>query len=174
MSERFFSIVDNWNKRLGQFCAVLLLLMTLIGSLNAILRYVGKSIGQNLTSNAMIEIQWQLFSVSFLLGAAYVLKEDKHVRVDVLYGKLTRKKQIWIDIIGTIVFLTPFCIFGIWSSWNYVANSWALKEVSSSAGGLPLYPIKAFIPISFALLLIQGSLSALRSFLLLKGGNNES
>ena len=93
MSERLFLIVDNWNKRLGQFCALLLLFMTLIGAVNAILRYIGKSIGQNLTSNAMIEIQWQLFSVSFLLGAAYVLKEDKHVRVDVFDSRFQQKRD---------------------------------------------------------------------------------
>ena len=174
MVERLLRWTDAWNKRLGQLCAVLLLLMTIIGALNAVLRYIGKSMGQNLTSNAMIEIQWQLFSVSFLLGAAYVLREDKHVRVDVLYGKLTRKRKIWIDLIGSFVFLIPFCLFGIWSSWNYVSNSWALSEVSSAAGGLPLYPIKTLIPMSFFLLLLQGLFNALRAFLFLQGGENES
>ena len=122
----------------------------------------------------MIEIQWQLFSVSFLLGASYVLKEDKHVRVDVLYGKLSRKKQLWIDLAGCLLFLIPFCVFGIWSSWNYVLNSWALKEISSAAGGLPLYPIKSLIPMSFFLLLMQGIFNSLRAVLLLRGGLNES
>jgi TRAP-type mannitol/chloroaromatic compound transport system permease small subunit len=130
--------------------------MTFVSATNAILRYVGKIIGQNLTSNAMVEAQWQLFAASFLLGGAYVLASDKHVRVDVWYSRRKSGTKALVNIIGTLVFLIPFCLFGIWSSWDYVLNSWARWEVSNSSGGLPLFPIKTLIPISFFLLFLQG------------------
>ena len=165
MRSVFLRIINQFSFRLGQFCAILILLMTSISALNAILRYVGKFLGQNLTSNGLVEAQWQLFAASFLLGSAYVLSEDKHVRVDVWYGKRTEKTKKWINIIGTLLFLIPFCLFGIWSSWDYVVNSWSRWEVSNSSGGLPLYPIKTIIPISFFLLLMQGIAIVLKNIM---------
>ena len=126
--------------------------MTFLGAFNAIFRYLGRFLGQNLTSNAFLEGQWYLFSAVFLLGAGHVLQNDRHVRVDVLYERLSKKHQIYIDIIGNFLFLIPFCIFGIWSSWTFVMESFSLREMSPDAGGLPRYPIKALIPFSFLLL----------------------
>ncbi len=126
--------------------------MTFLGAFNAIFRYLGRFLGQNLTSNAFLEGQWYLFSTVFLLGAGHVLQNDRHVRVDVLYERLSKKHQIYIDIIGNFLFLIPFCIFGIWSSWEFVIESFSLLEMSPDAGGLPRYPIKALIPFSFLLL----------------------
>jgi TRAP-type mannitol/chloroaromatic compound transport system permease small subunit len=126
--------------------------MTFLGAFNAIFRYLGKFLEQNLTSNAFLEGQWYLFSTVFLLGAGHVLQKDRHVRVDVLYERLSKRHQIYIDIIGTFLFLIPFCIFGIWSSWEFAFESFSLREVSPDAGGLPRYPIKVLIPFSFLLL----------------------
>ena len=162
-SDIFLRIINAFSRRLGLLCALLILLMTFVSAFNAILRYLGKIIGQNLTSNALIEAQWQMFSASFLLGAAYVLAEDKHVRVDVWYSRRSPKGKRYINILGTIIFLIPFCLFGIWSSWEYVWNSWLYWETSNSAGGLPLYPVKTLIPISFFLLLMQGLALLIRS-----------
>ena len=161
----FLRIINQFSVGIGRCCAILVLLMTIISALNAILRYVGKFLGQNLTSNGMVEAQWQFFAASFLLGSAYVLSEDKHVRVDVWYAKASNKSKAWINIIGTIIFLIPFCIFGIWSSWEYVLNSWSRWEVSNSSGGLPLYPIKTLIPVSFFLLLLQSIAVLLKNIL---------
>ena len=155
-SDIFLRIINAFSRRLGLLCAVLILLMTFVSAANAILRYIGKFLGTNLTSNALVEAQWQLFAASFLLGSAYVLSCDKHVRVDVWYGRQGNRGKAWINIVGTLLFLIPFCIFGIWSSWDYVLNSWSRLEVSNSSGGLPLYPIKTLIPVSFFLLLLQG------------------
>ena len=126
--------------------------MTFLGACNAIFRYLGRFLGQNLTSNAFLEGQWYLFSAVFLLGAGHVLQNERHVRVDVLYERLSKKHQIYIDTVGNILFLIPFCLFGIWSSWDFVVESFSLREMSPDAGGLPRYPVKALIPLSFLVL----------------------
>ena len=159
----FLRFVHRLSSRIGRLCAYLILLMTIVSATNAVLRYVGKILGTNLTSNALVEAQWQLFAASFLLGSAYVLSCDKHVRVDVWYGRQGSRGKAWINIIGTLFFLIPFCLFGIWSSLDYVFHSWERWEVSNSSGGLPLYPIKTMIPLSFFLLLMQGIALLLQS-----------
>ena len=141
---------------LGRVCAVLLGVMTLMGAGNALLRYLGSYIGKTLTSNAFLEGQWFLFGAVFLLGAGYVFQSDTHVRVDVFYGRLSPSSKRKINVLGTIFFLIPFCIFGVWSSWDYTLVSIRQLEMSRDAGGLPQYPVKMLIPLSFALLLLQG------------------
>ena len=130
--------------------------MVLLGAFNAIARYLGRSLGLDLSSNAWIELQWYLFSVVFLLGAARTLRERGHVCVDVLYGRLSERWQRRIDRAGTLLFLLPFCIFALVTSWPSVRNSWAVREGSPDPGGLPRYPIKALILVAFALLALQG------------------
>jgi TRAP-type mannitol/chloroaromatic compound transport system permease small subunit len=144
-----------FNNIVARFCATLLLLMTLLGVGNALLRYYSKFAGTALSSNAFLELQWYLFSAIFLVGAGYTLQQNRHVRVDVLYGRLSENSKRWIDLIGTALFLIPFCLFGIWASWEFVFNSWAILEMSSDSGGLPRYPVKSLIPICFVLLLFQ-------------------
>ena len=140
---------------ISKICAWTLFAMTLLGALNAILRYSSKFTGQVWSSNAFLEGQWYLFSTVFLLGAGYTLYKDKHVRVDVLYSRFTPTRQKWIDLIGTVFFAIPFCVLGLWSSWDFVVNSWTISEMSPDAGGLPRYPVKTLIPIGFGLLLVQ-------------------
>ncbi len=144
-----------FNNIVGKICATLLLLMTILGVLNALLRYYSRFAGVALSSNAFLELQWYLFSAIFLFGAGYTLQHNKHVRVDVFYGRLPSNQKRWVDIIGTVLFLIPFCLFGMWTSWEFVYNSWAILEVSPDSGGLPRYPVKSLIPIGFLLLLIQ-------------------
>jgi TRAP-type mannitol/chloroaromatic compound transport system permease small subunit len=129
--------------------------MTLLGALNATLRYLSGYLEKNLISNLYTEAQWYLFAAVFLLAAPYVLQQNKHVRVDVFYSRQSSVGQAWIDLLGTILFLIPFCIFGVWSSWDFVLQSWESQEVSSDAGGLERFPVKALIPISFILLFLQ-------------------
>ena len=113
--------------------------MTILGALNAVLRYSSKFTGQVWSSNAFLEGQWYLFSAVFLLGAGYTLYKDKHVRVDVMYSRLSKTGQRRINLIGTLIFAIPFCILGIWSSLEFVFNSWSIWEQSPDAGGLPRY-----------------------------------
>jgi len=140
----------------------LVLVMVLLGAFNAVARYLGRSIGLQLSSNAFIEAQWYLFSLIFLLGAGYTLKRHGHVRVDVMYERFAPRTKAWIDLVGTLLLLLPFCIFGMLMAWPMVRNSWSVQEGSPDPGGLPRYPVKTVILIAFALLFLQGVAWALR------------
>lgn len=148
-------LIDRFNERLGRLTAWLTLVTVLLASYNAVARYAGRALERNLTSNAILELQWYLFSLVFLLGAAYGLKHDAHVRVDVFFHRAKRRTRAWINLAGTVLFLIPFCVFMLWASWPGVRNSWAIREVSSDPGGLPRYPIKTVLLVGFAMLLLQ-------------------
>jgi TRAP-type mannitol/chloroaromatic compound transport system permease small subunit len=156
MHRSLATAIDALNALVGRVVAWLCLLMVAIGAFNAVARYLGRFIGVNLSSNAYIELQWYLFSLLFLLGAAYTLQRDAHVRVDVIYGRLSERTRAWIDLAGAIVFLIPFCVFVIVVSSPAVHNSWAVLEGSPDPGGLPRYPLKTVIPVAFVLLILQG------------------
>lgn len=147
--------MDGLTRALGRFVSWFVLIMVLIGAYNALVRYLGRFTGTNLSSNLYLELQWYLFSLIFLLGAGYALKENAHVRVDVLYGRLGKRARAWIDTVGALVMLLPFCVFMLWVSWPSVHNSWSIREVSPDPGGLPRYPLKAVILVCFVLLLAQ-------------------
>lgn len=152
---RLSTLIDAASDRVGSLVGWLTLAMVVLGAFNAVARYLGKSIALNLSSNAYIEAQWYLFSAIFLLGAAHTLQRDQHVRVDVLYGRLSARRKAWIDIVGTVSFLIPFCLFGLIITIPAVRNSWAVLEVSPDPGGLPRYPIKTLMLVCFGLLLLQ-------------------
>jgi TRAP-type mannitol/chloroaromatic compound transport system permease small subunit len=154
-SLRVARVIDRLTGGVGAVVAWLALLTVLIGAFNAISRYLGRYLGVHLSSNAWIELQWYLFSVMFLLGAAYVLREDAHVRVDVLFGRLSARGRAMIDIAGILLLLMPFAAFIIWVSVPVVQASWRIREGSPDPGGLPRYPLKALILVSFGLLLLQ-------------------
>ncbi|MEM7307113.1 MAG: TRAP transporter small permease subunit [Planctomycetota bacterium] len=161
--------IDRLNDRLGRLVAWLALAMILVGAFNAVARYLGRFTGRDLSSNTYVELQWYLFSLVFLLGAAYTLRRDQHVRVDVLYGRLSRRTKAWIDLVGTVVFLLPFCVFVLWVAWPYVMNSVEVREGSPDPEGLPRYPIKAAILVSFVLLLLQGVSEAIKRLAIVRG-----
>lgn len=169
LDRRFARLVDRLNDLLGAGLRWLALAMVLVGAYNALARYATRFTGTQLSSNALNELQWYLFSVIFLLGAAYALRHDVHVRVDVLYSRLSRKGRAWIDLLGGLLFLLPFSLVMLWVSFPAVRNSWAVGEVSPDPGGLPRYPIKALILVSFALLALQGVAQVLRDLAILRG-----
>ncbi len=166
---RLSRIIDNLNELIGRLTYGLVVLMVLVGVWNVIGRYLGRSIGQNLTSNALIEIQWYIFDLVFLLGGAYTLKHNEHVRVDIFYTKWSPKRKALANLIGTILFLIPFSIIVVIVSWGAVLNSWAILESSPDPGGLPRYPIKTMIIVSFVLLFLQGISEAIKNFAVLTG-----
>lgn len=161
--------IDAVTERMGRLVLWLSLIMVLVGAFNAVARWAAKFIGINLSSNALLELQWQSFSVLFLLGGAYALKLGAHVRVDVLYGRLSTRKRAWINFLGTVFFLIPFAVFLLLVSWPMVYNSWSIWEQSPDPGGLPVYPIKTFLLIGFAFLLIQGFAEAVKHLAVLVG-----
>jgi TRAP-type mannitol/chloroaromatic compound transport system permease small subunit len=167
---RFSAAIDNLNDRIGTAIRWLALIMVLVGAFNAIARYATRYTGVALSSNAYLDLQWYFFSLIFLLGAAYGLNRDVHVRVDVLYARLSRKARAGIDLAGTALFLLPFSLLMLWVSWPAVRNSWSIREASPDPGGLPRYPIKAVILVSFVLLVLQGASQIVKQIEVLRGG----
>ena len=162
--------VDRMNDRIGGLITWLSLFMILFGAYNAIARWLTRLVGFNLSSNAFNELQWYMFSVIFLLGAAWGLRHDVHVRVDVLYARVGDRGRAWIDLLGTVFFLLPFCVLMLWVSWPPVARSWQIREVSPDPGGLPRWPIKGLLIVSFVLLLLQGLAIVVRQVDALRSG----
>ncbi|MEM6784289.1 MAG: TRAP transporter small permease subunit [Bacteroidota bacterium] len=160
---RLARALDRLTAAAGRGAFVLLAVMTLIGALNAVLRYVGRPLGISLSSNALFDAQWMLFGLVFLLGAAWTLQQDRHVRVDVLFSRLRPRTRAWIDLLGAVVFLLPFCGLMLWATWPMVENAWTTREGALDPGGLPRWPIKVLIPLGFVLLGLQGISEAIKA-----------
>lgn len=158
---KYIEWTDKINDKLGSTASWLVLVLIFVITYDVIVRYLFQS-----SSVAMQELEWHLFAIIFLLSAGYTLKIDDHVRVDVFYSGFSEKKQAWINLFGTLFFLIPFCIILIISSENFVLISFRVGETSPDAGGLPArYILKAFIPISFFFLLLQGIAIAFKSII---------
>ncbi|MDB5728673.1 MAG: tripartite ATP-independent periplasmic transporter DctQ [Noviherbaspirillum sp.] len=145
------ALIDKINKRIGRIAVWMVLLSCLISAGNAASRYA-----LDMTSNAWLEIQWYSFACMVLLGAAYTLKRNEHVRVDVMYGRLRPRTRAWIDLLGFILFLMPTCVIIGAMSWPFFLNSFLSGEMSSDAGGLIRWPAKLLLPIGFTMLIAQG------------------
>lgn len=157
-------LIDALNERVGKATIWLVLVMTLISAANAVVRYAF-----NYSSNAFLEIQWYLFAAVFLLCSGYTLKQNAHVRIDVLAGKLSPKGQAVIDIVGTLFFLLPMVVTVLWLSLPLVKESYEIGEVSANAGGLIRWPVKAILPAGFALLALQGISELIKRIAFLAG-----
>ena len=152
-------------EKFSEWCGILVswcvIIMVLIIGYDVSMRFFFR-----ISSGALQELEWHLFSIIFLLGASYTLKHDGHVRVDVIYRSqwLSDVKRAWVDLLGTVFFLIPFCILIIVNSLDFVADSYANAERSSDPGGLShRYLLKAAIPLGFALLMLQGVALILKS-----------
>ncbi len=171
---RYACAVDGIHRRIGSWAAWGTLLMVLVGAFNAVARYYDRDLGTRLSSNRWIELQWYLFSIVFLLGSAWTLREGRHVRVDVLYTRFSARTQAWIDLAGGVLFLVPLCLFALYVSFEPVANSIRVREGSPDPGGLPRYPIKALVLVAFAMLLAQATSEIAKRILVLRGGTSAS
>ena len=166
---RLSSTIDRFTGGLGRVLRWLTLAMVLIAAANAVLRYAGRFVGMNLTSNATIEAQWYLFSIVFLLGATVAVQRDAHVRVDVFYGRLTARGRAIIDLAGGLLLLIPFSWFAFWVCSPSVRASVAVWEVSPDPGGLPRWPIKSLMLVCFGLLMAQGGSEVVKRLAFLVG-----
>lgn len=162
-------VIDWINGVVGRAMGWVAVAMVAIGVINVVGRYLGASLGMQLSSNALLEAQTYAYSMIFFLAAAYVLRRNGHIRVDVIYATLSRRVRAWIDIFGILVFLIPFCIFALYFSIDYVERSWRLLESSPNPGGLPRYPIKTVILLGFSMLLIQGVSELIKRIAWLRG-----
>jgi TRAP-type mannitol/chloroaromatic compound transport system permease small subunit len=156
--------VDAVNDRLSHAAVACVLLSCLIAAGNAFSRYAF-----NLSSNAWLEIQWYMFAALVMLGCSYTLKRNEHVRVDILYGSLSTRRKIWVDIAGGLAFLLPAVLILAYLSWPVFYNSWTEGETSANAGGLTRWPVKLLLPVGFALLALQGLSELVKRVAMLTG-----
>ena len=161
---KFSSAVDWLNRQVGKHAIWLILAATAISAINAIVRKVF-----NTSSNAYLEVQWYLFAWAFLLAAGYTLLRQEHVKIDVLYGTLKRRTQVWIEIFGFLFFLTPFCLIILYYAIPMVQYMYVSGESSQNTGGLIRWPAWLPIPIGVTLLMLQGWSELIKRFAFLQG-----
>lgn len=161
--------IDNVTEFVGRVASCFTSLLVVLICYDVMMRYIFN------TSNAKVsELEWHVFSLIFLLGAGYAFKHDRHVRVDVFYSNFSIKKKAYIDLLGTMVFLIPFCIIIIILSIRFAANSFHINETSPDPGGLPyLFIIKSAIPVGFFLLLLQAISLVCKSILLIVSNKDQ-
>lgn len=147
----FSRTVDRINDAIGRATIWLILIVVFISAGNAVSRYA-----LDWSSNALLEIQWYLFSAIFLLCAGYVLNKNEHIRIDVITGRFSARTQNWIDVFGIVVFLLPMVVLTMTLSWPVFMNAWHTGETSANPGGLIRWPVRLLLPIGFFLLLLQG------------------
>jgi TRAP-type mannitol/chloroaromatic compound transport system permease small subunit len=148
---RLSRAIDWSNQKLAVVANLIVIIICVISAGNAAVRYLF-----SYSSNGWLEIQWYGFAALVMLGAAYTLKKNEHVRVDLIYGMVSPRTRLWIDLFGGIVFLMPFALLMTWITFPWFVDSWNQGETSSNAGGLIRWPVKLIIPVGFALLAIQG------------------
>lgn len=157
-------LIDKLNEFVGRWIAWLVLVAVLISAANASVRKLF-----NTSSNAFLEIQWYLFAAVFLLSAGYTLMRQEHVRIDVISGRLSKRSQIWIDIIGLSFFLLPFVVVVVTLSIPLATKAYVMGEMSSNAGGLIRWPVFALLPAGFVLLGLQGTSELIKRIAFLRG-----
>nr|MBP8205861.1 TRAP transporter small permease subunit [Giesbergeria sp.] len=161
---RLSRAIDWLNSQVGKYVLWLILASTVISGINAVVRKVF-----NYSSNAFLEVQWYLFAAAFLLAAGYTLLQGEHVKVDVVSSRLSKRAQIWIDILGFGLFLTPVCLAVLWYGVPFFVQGYQSGEMSSNAGGLIRWPVYAMIPLGFTLLLLQGWSELIKRLAFLQG-----
>jgi TRAP-type mannitol/chloroaromatic compound transport system permease small subunit len=161
---RVSATIDRVNERIGKAVAWLGLAAVIVCTANAIARYAF-----NVASNAWLELQWYFNSAVFLLIAAYALKRNEHVRIDVINGRLSPRAQAWIDILGGVFMLLPVSVIIALYGWPTLVESWQIGEYSSDPGGLIRWPVRLLIPVAFTLLALQGISEIIKRVAFLKG-----
>lgn len=161
---RLARMIDAVTALVARAVAWLVVVAVVISAGNAISRKAF-----SLSSNAWLELQWYLFGAVFLLGAAWTLRRNEHVRIDVLTSRLSQRARDRIDLVGHIAFLIPFAALHVVTAVPFFLLSWRTGEVSSNAGGLPLWPAKLLVLVGFSLLLAQAVSETIKRFAVLRG-----
>lgn len=156
--------IDALTERIGKSAIWIVLIVVLVSTGNAVMRYAF-----NYSSNALLEIQWYLFGLIFLLCSGYTLLRNEHVRIDLLSAKLSKRGQTWIDILGILFFLMPMAVAILVLSWPVFLHAFESNEMSNSAGGLIVWPARLMIPVGFALLILQGVSELIKRIGFLRG-----
>ncbi|MDB5666877.1 TRAP transporter small permease subunit [Cypionkella sp.] len=165
----FAAGIDRFNEIIGKAVSWLILIAVIVSATNAVVRKVF-----SVSSNSWLELQWYLFGAAFLLAAAYTLKQNEHIRIDIVYGMFSRRVQHWIDLFGHLVFLMPFVLLMLYYLVPYVARSYVSGEVSTNSGGLTIWPAKALLLIGFFLLAMQGISEIIKKIAVMRGLMDDS
>ncbi|AZO20368.1 MAG: TRAP transporter small permease subunit [Mesorhizobium sp.] len=156
--------IDRINEFIGRWISWLILLAILVSAGNAVIRKAF-----DISSNAWLELQWYLFGAAFMLAAAYTLKQNDHIRIDIVYGMFSRRVQHWIDLLGHLFFLMPFVVLMVIYFVPYVSLSFRSGEMSTNAGGLIVWPAKAILLAGFILLALQGVSEIIKKIAIMRG-----
>ena len=156
--------INQFNEWVGKAVSWLTLLLVLLIGIDVLMRYLFKN------SQVWVgELEWHIFSLIFLLGAGYALKHDRHVRVDLFYDRYSSKTKAWVNLIGTLLFLLPWCVFVVYAAGQFTWFSWLISETSDQPSGLPArYLIKSAMSLGFFFLLLQGIAVVLESVKILR------
>lgn len=161
-------MIDRTSTAIGRGVAWLVVVAAVISAGNALVRKAF-----DWSSNALLEIQWWLFAVVFLLAAPWALAANEHIRVDILNNRLSQRTRNIIELAGHALFLLPVAGLIAWTSWSFFIASYVHGEQSPNAGGLPLWPIKALIPVAFMLLFAQGISEIIKRVAIMRGALTE-
>lgn len=156
--------IDWLSAKIGAACNLLVLLAVLVSAGNAMSRYAF-----SLSNNSWLEVQWYMFAIMVMFGASYTLRRNEHVRVEILYLLMSERAQLWLDLIGTLVFLIPICLLLAALSWPFFIEGYRVGEWSQNAGGLIRWPIKFVLPGGFVLLALQGVSEVIKRAAALRG-----
>ena len=156
--------IDRLNTSIGKSAYWLILVAVLVSAVNAIVRKAF-----DVSSNAWLELQWQLFGAVFMLCAAYTFLKNEHIRIDIVNSRLPKRVRDWIDLLGHFLFLMPFVILMIVDGIPFFTTSWYQNEQSLNAGGLPQWPAKFLIPLGFFLLFLQGVSEIIKRIAVMRG-----
>jgi TRAP-type mannitol/chloroaromatic compound transport system permease small subunit len=168
----FTRFVDEISRRVGILAIYLVLFAALVSAFNAMFRYsiqamlwLERTIGGGVFggmvslytqySNVLSESVWYMFGGMVMLGGAWTLKLNEHVRVDLFYGAISERARTWIDLLGGLFFLMPLCILLIYYTWPWFVQAWVQNITSNAAGGLPRWPVRLMLPVGFGLLMLQ-------------------
>ncbi len=161
---RLSAAIDRLTAFVGHAVSWLILLAVLISAGNAVVRKAF-----DMSSNAWLELQWYLFSATFLLAASYTLQRNDHIRIDIVSGMLPKSVRNWIDLLGHFLMLMPFVILMVYEAYPFVMTSFAQQEVSTNAGGLIIWPAKALLLAGFVLLAAQGVSEIIKRIAIMRG-----
>jgi TRAP-type mannitol/chloroaromatic compound transport system permease small subunit len=156
--------IDQLNEKIGYICNWLVLAACIVSAANAMIRYAF-----GYSSNGWLELQWYMFAILVMFGAAYTFKRNEHVRVEIFYLFLSERGQLWLDLIGTLFFLIPACLLLSYLSWPFFVQAYEVGEISGNAGGLIRWPIKAVVPVGFVMLALQGVSEVIKRIAALQG-----
>lgn len=184
---RFTRVIDEISRGVGLVAVWLVLISALVSAFNAVFRYsisamiaIERTVGGGFFggmvslytqySNVLSESVWYMFGAMVMLGGAWTLKMNEHVRVDLLYGAVSERTRTWIDLLGGLFFLLPLCILLIYFTWPWFVQAWTQNIYSNAAGGLPRWPIRLMLPLGFAVLLLQAVAEIVKCILALTTG----